>query len=56
MMDSQKGSFVFECDDCGEVLTTNTGNFEAARNQLTRARWKPRKVGADWKHFCPRCQ
>jgi hypothetical protein len=53
-----RADFVFECDGkgCHEVLQTSTSNFEAARNHLRRNRWKVRKVGEEWRHFCLDCQ
>lgn len=53
------GNFVFQCDaqGCRETLDSNTSNFEAARNLLRRAGWKPyRPPGAeDWLHRCRAC-
>lgn len=56
MLDRQHGDVVFECDGCTATLETNTSNFDAARNALTRADWKTRKIGEDWCHFCPNCE
>jgi hypothetical protein len=50
--------YVFQCDApaCREMLETSTSNFEAARNLLRRAGWKPiRRSGDDWQHLCARC-
>lgn len=54
-----RGDIVFQCDvpKCRETLETATSNFEAARNLLRRAGWKPfRPPGADeWSHRCAGC-
>lgn len=55
MLDQQKGHFVVECDDCGQVLDTQTSNFEAARNLMKREGWRAVKSGSDWQHFCEQC-
>jgi hypothetical protein len=39
MLDRQSGDIIFECDGCGEVLATDTGNFNAARNLLQQNGW-----------------
>lgn len=63
------GDIVWQCDGvlpdlkkgfphilhCLEALETNTSNFDAARNTLTRQRWKAIKKGLEWKHLCPSC-
>lgn len=55
MMDRQKGDLVFECDGCGEVLETDTSNFEAAQSVLKRNGWKPEKNNDIWEHYCNGC-
>jgi hypothetical protein len=55
MMDRQKGKFVAECNVCGDVLETNTGDFATARECLDAERWKARKIKDDWEHYCPGC-
>lgn len=56
MMDRQRGDVIFECDGCGEVLDSETGNFEAAVNLLRRSGWKFFKEGDVWIHRCPDCK
>jgi hypothetical protein len=56
MLDRQKGDVVFECDICGNVLETETSDFESARNLLRREGWRTLKVGDVWMHKCPSCQ
>ena len=56
MMTHNHGDLEFECDNCGEVIQTDTSNFESAQNILHRQDWKPKKVGTEWQHFCPKCQ
>lgn len=55
MLDRQKGDIVFECDGCGEVLETGTGDFDAARNLMRREQWSSVRVGVTWQNFCPQC-
>lgn len=55
MLDRQHGKIKFECDTCGDVLDTDERDFNAARQVLTNASWKARKIGADWHHSCPEC-
>lgn len=55
MMDRQKGKIVFECEACGEVLETDTGNFETAQAVRREAEWRVSKVGDVWSHYCPSC-
>lgn len=52
-----RGDIVFECDGCHAMLASNTSNFEAARNLLRRAGWKPvkRAASSEWLHLCPDC-
>lgn len=53
-----RGDFVFQCDapGCRETLEVGGSNFEAARNMLRRARWKPiRGAGDEWLHLCRAC-
>jgi hypothetical protein len=58
MMDRQKGKFVIECETCDEVLETNTGDFNEARELMKAERWE--SVHDDdentWVHFCPKCR
>jgi hypothetical protein len=58
MMDRQKGKWLFECNGCGEILDTDTGNFklaqDARRDEGWSARQKPRSDD-EWEHFCPKC-
>lgn len=55
MIDRQKGKFVAECDECGEVEETSRTNFADAWDVLNRDGWTARKVGDVWTHKCPRC-
>ena len=56
MIDRQNGDLVFECDSCGEVLQTETSDFNSAWNQAKRDGWRARKVGTEWAHECPNCK
>jgi hypothetical protein len=55
MLDRQHGNIVFECDGCGDILDTETSNFNAARNMLKRDGWRAIKIGTDWQHYCTGC-
>jgi len=55
MLDRQHGKFVFECDGCDEVLETDTGDFNEAREAMNLAGWQARKWGTVWIHSCPEC-
>lgn len=56
MMDQQKGNIIFECDECGETLDTETSSFDAALKTLKRDGWKAEKVADVWTHKCDCCQ
>ena len=56
MLDRSKDGIAFECDMCGEVLETNTKEFNEARDTLRSNGWiSKRSVGDGWAHFCPDC-
>jgi len=51
------GNIVFQCDDCGQVLVTNTEDFTVAQGRLQAEGWAARKVAReDWIHHCPGCR
>ena len=50
------GKIQFECDDCSEVLETDTRDFEEARQQLDGEGWRTEKAGTEWRHLCPECR
>lgn len=59
MMDRQKGKLVFECDGCGDVFTTTTGDFELAQALRSEEGWVARRAPDElnkWEHFCPKCK
>jgi Fe2+ or Zn2+ uptake regulation protein len=56
MLDRQKGNFIFECEGCGSILETNTGDWDSALNVLRRNKWKARIYGGEWHHECSECQ
>jgi hypothetical protein len=59
MIARDRGDIVFQCDDCGELLETLTGNFGAARNLMKREGWCSIRLqveGEDWSHFCSKCK
>lgn len=56
VLDRQGGDVYFECDGCGEVLETGTGDFSSALNLMRRERWRAVKFGEDWNHYCPDCR
>ena len=58
MLDRSKDGITFECDICGEVLETNTKEFDEAIDTLRNEGWiSKRSVDDDtWAHFCPECK
>lgn len=57
MLERTKGNIEFECDCCGEVLDTNTQEFNEALDTLWNEGWiSKRSVGDGWAHFCPECK
>jgi hypothetical protein len=55
MIDRQRGKLVVECDSCDEVLHTDTGDFEVARELMNQDGWRVRKVAGEWLHGCAKC-
>lgn len=55
MIDRQGGKIHIECDSCPEVLHTDTGDFEEARNLMRREGWRINKIAGEWLHGCPSC-
>ena len=51
-----RGMVVFQCDECREILETETYEFFVAREEMMRKGWKAEKFCADWRHICPDCQ
>lgn len=49
------GKINFECDDCGEVLDSDTKDFDDAMGVLRAEGWRSEKLGQDWSHYCPKC-
>ncbi len=50
------GDISFECNNCHDVLDTETASFEAARNLLRRGGWRSVKQFDEWLHFCDKCK
>jgi len=55
MLDRQRGDLIFECDACGDVLETETSNFDSAMNAMRREGWKSMKIKDVWVHNCSSC-
>ena len=51
----ERGKIYFECDGgrCAEVLDTEHTDFDDALQDFKESDWEMRKVGGEWKHFCP---
>lgn len=53
---------IFECDDCNELLYTETSNFDSALNIMHRNNWKAKvakgqsEASKIWKHICANCK
>ena len=56
MIDRQRGKIFFECDTCGEVLESGTGDFSSAWDFAKEDGWRARKNGDVWTHACPDCR
>lgn len=50
-----EGEVYFECDGrrCAEVCVTECTEFESALIIMKEEGWTVRKIGNDWKHYCP---
>lgn len=55
MLQRNRGKIEFCCDACGEVLETDTADFDEAREAMKRDGWYARKQGDEWTHFCRTC-
>ena len=44
----------WECDTCGEVLDTETHDFDEAREKLLDEGWSAVHLD-QWEHYCPGC-
>lgn len=49
------GKISFECDDCSDILETETRDFNDAMEKLREEEWRSQKRGQDWSHYCPMC-
>lgn len=55
MIHRVKGTIQVECDDCGDVLDTDTNDFQEAQAHMRTESWKACKVGDVWTHSCLAC-
>ena len=55
MMTRIHGQVHFECDDCGDVLDTESKDFDSAVLILKNENWSSEKIGDVWRHCCPLC-
>lgn len=49
----------FQCDECEDVLETNTDDFGDARLELKSERWvavKDEEHEDGWAHYCAQCK
>lgn len=56
------GFYEFECDECGEVLSTNGDSFSDAQEVRKQADWVVEKTeglfqpdSIRWAHYCREC-
>lgn len=56
MLDRQHGKIVFECDSCGEVFNTDTGDFHDAIVYLNAREWQFKYIAKIWCHYCRKCK
>jgi hypothetical protein len=55
MLTRLHGKINIECDACGEVLDTETRDFNEALQVMRAEGWVAEKIGDDWSHYCPAC-
>jgi hypothetical protein len=56
MITLEGGSYVAQCDGCGETINTGQRSFQQAVNYISRAHgWDNRKTKDGWRNYCPRC-
>jgi hypothetical protein len=59
MMTRIHGKINFECDGCGDVLYSDTTDFDEALAMLRREEWESQKeqtmMGDEWRHYCDAC-
>jgi hypothetical protein len=57
MLTRNNGDIEFSCDDCGEVLETDSGDFYDALDTLRAAKWRSSKDDEtqEWTHQCHSC-
>lgn len=46
---------VWECDDCGTELETDTEDFDEALVTLKDEGWRTTKEDDEWQHWCQDC-
>lgn len=49
------GQISFVCDSCGESEEVDDAPFEQSWSALAAAGWRTKKIGREWKHWCPDC-
>lgn len=55
MLTRSHGKIEVQCDACGEVLDTETRDFDEARACWKSEMWDSRKIGNVWCHYCTNC-
>lgn len=51
------GSYIYECDGCGEELDTDETEFDDAHRRREAADWQAKKDDSgEWVHYCPACK
>ena len=52
----RQSDITFQCDLCGAVLETETGDFNDARDCLSDQGWRAvKEPDGSWGHRCPDC-
>lgn len=55
MMTRIHGKIQFECDDCADVLDTETKDFQEAKAAFRAAGWRSTPTKGVWRDLCHEC-
>jgi hypothetical protein len=56
MMKRLGSDYLFECDECGDVLETGEADFDDAISFMKQMEWCSRRDGKIWQHRCMGCE
>lgn len=55
MLTKIHGKHTFECNSCGEVLSTDTADFAEALRTMREENWRAKQEAHGWVHTCFGC-